>query len=68
MGRSQSPEAQLPWACAGRWLGHELGGRAEAGKVGKDQGIAELASHTKKLKTHLRANWESPEGVKQESD
>lgn len=50
---------------AGAWV---MGGRAGAGKVGKDQITAELASHTKKLKPHLRTNWESLKGVKQESD
>lgn len=43
-----------------------MGERAEAGKVAKDQFTAELASHTKKLKPHLRANWESLKGMKQE--
>ena len=50
---------------AGHW---RIGAIAAAGNVSKDQITAKLASHMKELKTHLRTNWKSRKGVKQESD
>lgn len=65
MGKSPA-SLDVCWVgMGGHW---RIGTRAAAGKVSKDQITAKLASHMKKLKTHLRTNWKSLKGVGQESD